>query len=87
MRFTIRDLLWLTVVVGFMLGWLLHARRLHESNQVLSDRNAALQESLRMAAKQADSDWQKLNDPFHTSNPIDDLWRRKRPVPAGLISN
>jgi hypothetical protein len=29
-RFSIRDVLWLTVVVGLGVGWFLHAERLHE---------------------------------------------------------
>lgn len=37
MRFTLRDLLWLTVVVGLSLGWFLHYQRLTRPPQLYRD--------------------------------------------------
>src|SRR5262245_4319070 len=37
MRFTLRDLLWLTVVVGLSLGWYLHYQRLTRPQKLYRD--------------------------------------------------
>jgi len=39
-RFTIRDVLWLTVVVGVCVGWWLTASRLSETTLLLSESEA-----------------------------------------------
>ena len=52
MRFTIRDLLWLTVVVGLTTGWWLREQRLHselERAEVWRGRAGALDPRVRFA--------------------------------------
>jgi hypothetical protein len=43
MRFTIRDLLWLTVVVATLCGWFIHSRRLSRAVQAADARSVQLE--------------------------------------------
>jgi hypothetical protein len=78
-RFTIRDVLWLMVVVGMALGWWSQCQYLTATNRALTDSNRALKEEARIANEESDKAWTAAHDPFSQPNPLDDLWRR-RPV-------
>jgi len=81
-RFTIRDLLWLTLVVGLAVGWWLSARHWLASNRVLTEKNQDLLEEARiadqrakLANEQSDKAWAAANDPFY--RPPSPLFRRR----------
>ena len=46
-RFTIRDMLWLTVVVALAVGWFLDHRRAQQTTRTQSERLAELEEQVR----------------------------------------
>jgi len=83
-RFTIRDVLWLTLVIGLAIGWWLSARHWNSRNHLLTEKNEQLQQEVSLANKQAkrandqsDKAWAAANDPFYRPNPVDALFRRR----------
>jgi len=55
-RFTIRDVLWLTVVVGLACGWALEANRSRVDWRKVRSREAGFIEMLRLETLRADSE-------------------------------
>ena len=64
LRFTIRDLLWLTVVVAMGLGWWLHDR------SMVAERNAIIK-NLTTWKQTSDQSYQAVNGRLHAR--IEDL--------------
>jgi hypothetical protein len=77
-HFTIRDLLWLTVVVALSVGWFTSANTIRK----LTEQNHSLQADVKLANEQSDKAWAALNDPFYRANPLDDAFRSKRMRPV-----
>ena len=77
-RFTIRDLVLLTLVVGLAVGWFLSAQRWNRECRQLKERNVALKNEADLAKEQADKAWAALNDPFYRPNPLDDVFQGRR---------
>ena len=48
LRFTIRDLLWLTALVAMGFGWRVDRRQIQATNVELQAKNAALESNLEM---------------------------------------
>ena len=46
MRFSIRDLLWLTVAVALVLGWLVHGRTMNNEYRRMALENESLRDEL-----------------------------------------
>jgi len=84
-RFTIRDMLWLTLVVGLTIGWWLSGRYWISSNRLLIEKNQQLlqaaqkaNDQARLANQRADKAWAESHHPtFRNSNPVDALLRRR----------
>lgn len=84
-RFTIRDMLWLTLVVGLAIGWLLSGRYWNSSHRLLTEKNQQLlleaqqaNNQARLANQRADKAWAESHHPaFRNSNPVDALLRRR----------
>src|SRR5262245_35523830 len=88
-RFTIRDVLWLTVVVGLLAArWLDHRKiaavqaASAEREALLIEQNRKLIGEAKLANEQSDKAWAAVNDPFYRRNPLDDLLRSKRLHPT-----
>jgi len=79
-RFNIREVLWLTLVIGLAIGWWLSARHWTSNNRLLTEKNTEFQrvaglanERVKLANMQADKAWSAANDPFYLPRPVDAL--------------
>ena len=87
-RFTIRDLLWLTVVVGLALGWWRNYQMLEASHRERAKDALAHRQDLAREVKRYEDLWQTVNDPIRSSvdpfRGLPEMTPRRRQFPAEI---
>ena len=86
-RFTIRDLLWLTVVVALTVGWWRNYQMLEASHRERAKDALAHKRDLAREVQRYEDLWQTVNDPIRSSvDPFRGLPEipRRRQFPAEI---
>jgi hypothetical protein len=71
MRFTIRDLLWLTVLAALGIGWWIDRREQDRRVSELENANATLLLEAEKQALRAEEAWKILTETVNQTSPLD----------------